>query len=306
MSKQYKIRWSKSDNNELARVVRNYNAKLERLAKNPSRLRNSITEKSRVADTTLIKALPEKTSVREMKSLINTRQDLKRELNTLKRFLEKGAEEIVNTPDTKYNVFVTKFQRKEMSIRAGVVNRRRKKRLDEILGTQAESQGEALGYTIGQIGMGKLDLVSLKPFNAFTPTMKQEDVHRKYKHLKMESKSSYYNDQDAIVKENFIKALSWNFDQELVDELISHIDDMSVRDFMKIFRREGNTFEWAYLPESDEVFNTIQYLKKAYGLDAELETSDSIIGDKLKEIYRKENKASKKRTKKKSKKSKRG
>ena len=33
MSKQHKIRWKQSDNQELARVVRNFNAKLKRLEK---------------------------------------------------------------------------------------------------------------------------------------------------------------------------------------------------------------------------------------------------------------------------------
>lgn len=286
MSKQYKIRWTKSDNNELARVVRNYNAKLERLAKNPSRLRNEITEKSRVADTTLINALPEKTSVREMKSLINTRQDLKRELNTLKRFLEKGAEELVNTPDTKYNVFVTKFQRKEMSIRAGVVNRRRKRRLDSILESEATSGGEALGYKVGQIGMGKIDLVSLKPFNAFTPTMKQIDIRYKWKSLLYESQSDFYEKEDARVKESFIKGIKWNFDSLYTEELIEYLEKMPVSQFMKIFRKEGNTFEWLYEPDPDEDFYVIEHIKKAYGMNVELLDSRDIVGSELKKKYK--------------------
>ena len=298
MSKQYKIRWTKSDNQELARVVRNYNAKIDRLAKNPKRLRNEITEKSRVADTTLIKALPEKMSLREMKSLINTRQDLKRELNTLKRFLEKGAEELVNTPDTKYNVFVTKFQRKEMSIRAGVVNRRRKRRLDAILETEATSGGKELGYKVGDIGMGRIDLVSLKPFNAFTPTMKQEDIKHKWKALFTESQSDFYDKQDDQVKENFIKGLKWNFDTIDSRPLVEHLENMSVSEFMKIFRKEGNTFEWIYEPDDDLDRHVLEYLMDAYGMDYEPHSSSKIIGDELHDKYVKEDRKRQKVSKK--------
>lgn len=302
MSKQYKIRWSKSDNQELARVVRNYNAKIERLAKNPNRLRNEITEKSRVADTTLIKALPEKISIRELKSLINTRQDLKRELNTLKRFLVKGAEELVNTPDTKFNVFVTKFQRKEMSIRAGVINRRRKSRLDTILESEATSGGKDLGYKVGDIGMGRIDLVSLKPFNAFTPTMKQEDIKYKWRALMTESQSDFYDKQDEQVKENFIKGLLWNFDYRYSEDLIDHLQKMSTSEFMKIFRKEGNTFEWIYEPDDDQDYHVLEYLKKSYGLGYVPLVSSEIVGKELEEKYRKEEQKRKRRKKSKTKK----
>ena len=57
MAKQYKIRWKQSDIEELRRVVSNFNKKLKRLQ-----------SKEEYAKVTL----PEKASIKELKSLINT------------------------------------------------------------------------------------------------------------------------------------------------------------------------------------------------------------------------------------------
>ena len=74
MSKYHKINWREEDTKELTRVVRNFNAKIQRLSKTNPGITN---------------LLPEKVSASELKNLINTRQDLKRELNALKRFSKR-------------------------------------------------------------------------------------------------------------------------------------------------------------------------------------------------------------------------
>ena len=73
MSKYHKIRWNESDSRELEKAVRNFNAKVTRLAKNNPQNKS---------------ALPEKVQVRQLKELINTRNDLKREINS---FLSKES-----------------------------------------------------------------------------------------------------------------------------------------------------------------------------------------------------------------------
>lgn len=299
MSKQYRIRWTKSDNQELARVVRNFNAKVKRLAENPNRLRNETINELKVTNETIKNALPELTSVKQLKSLINTRQDLKRELNTLKRFTEKGSEELTVVPDSKYNVIVTKWQRKEMGIRTSVINRRRKTRLEKLQSTRLKSRGQDLGYTLDQIGMGRIEEVSLKPFNAFTKTMHQTDIKYKWRHIMQESQSDYYDKQDYQVKENFLKGLRWNFDYNDTKDLIEHIEKMPIDEFLKKFNQEGGTFEWLYIPEWEEEQNALKGLKQTYGLEESIETSNEIISSEIE-------KKKKKKTRKKSKRNKRG
>lgn len=299
MSKQYRIRWTKSDNQELARVVRNFNAKVKRLAENPNRLRNDTINELNISNETIKNALPEQMSVKQLKSLINTRQDLKRELNTLKRFTEKGSEELIIVPDTKYNVIVTKWQRKEMGIRTAVINKRRKTRLEKLQATKLKSRGEDLGYTLDQIGMGRIEEVSLKPFNAFTGGMRQSDIRYKWRHILQESQSDYFDKQDYAVKENFLKGLRWNFDYNDVKDLIEHIEKMPIDVFLNKFNSEGGTFEWLYLPEYEEQIHAIRGMEQTYGVDRVPETSSDIITSET-------NKKNKKRKAKKRKKTKRG
>ena len=159
MSKQHKIRWRESDTKELARVVKNYNAKIRRLKnKDPQKYKNTLPQfyDSKTDSYT------EKLSVGQLKEIINTRQDLQREINSLKRFTKRGSEELVTVPDNDYNLQLTKWQKTEMTRRVAVINRRRKKRLEEIQETEMTSRGEKLGYTRGQLGMGKQQEVELR------------------------------------------------------------------------------------------------------------------------------------------------
>lgn len=234
MSRQYNIRWKQSDNDELKRVVRNFNDKIRRLEKKNPKLKN---------------VLPEKVSVRQMKELIETRQDLQRELNALKRFSKRGAEEIVDVPDNDYNLKTTKWQKQEMTRRVAIINRKRKKRLEEVLETPIKSRGEELGYTKGQLGMGKQEEVSLTPMNAFTPKMSRQDLQYKFKNIMKESQSSYWNKRDIIMKENYIKSLEENFNPNDIKEIVDAIDHMSFKEFRKIFDEEGGNFELSYPPD---------------------------------------------------------
>ncbi len=226
MSKRSRIRWTSADEQELRRVVKNFNAKISRLEKkNPH-------EKD---------ALPERVTVRQIRELITTRQDLRRELNALQRFSRRGAEELVPVPSNKYNLQITRWQRTEMQRRAGVINRRRKKRLNEIIDIEAESRGEKLGYTIGDIGMGKAEELSLSPVKAFTPSMSRKDLKKKDSMLHKESQDGYWNKREQLLKSTYIKSLETNFSADDVADIIEAIDRMDFAEFYRIFKANGGS-----------------------------------------------------------------
>lgn len=249
MSKYHRIRWSESDNKELARVVKNFNAKIDRLnKKDPSKMLNSLPEGMKVNKN----ALPEKVSVGQLKELIKTRQDLKRELNSLKRFSKKGAEKIELVPDTDYNLQVSNWQRKEMNRRVGIINKRRKERLDMI----REVGVEGHDFTLGQLGMGKQAENELKPTSSFYRTMSQTDLKWKWKSLRAEMQSSYFTEKDYRVKENYIKGLTDNYAEKDVKDVIKAIEKMDIKDFLdKFLSVDLNTFEWASGPPNQEDYN---------------------------------------------------
>lgn len=249
MPRYHKIKWRESDSKELKRVVRNYNAKITRLAKKNPQIEN---------------VLPEKVSVAQMKELINTRQDLKRELNALKRFSKRGAEEIVIVPNTDYNLKITKWQKTEMNRRIGVINRKRAKRLDELSKIEMKSRGKKLGYTKEQFGMGKATEISLKPMNAFTRRMNQADLKWKWKGILKESQSDYFTQKDFRLRENYIKALSQNYNVNDIQDVIDGINKMDIGEFLVTFEEEGGNLELAYPPNREQYEAYVTGLKATW------------------------------------------
>lgn len=245
MSKQYKIKWSEQDIEELNRVVKNYNAKITRLNKKDP-------ENSRI--------IPEKVTTTELRELIKTRQDLKRELNALKRFSKRGSEIIVDVPDTEYNVKITKWQLTEMNRRVGIINRKRKSRLEEIQNTELQAGGKSLGYTQGQLGMQPAELNSLKPMNTFIPTMTQRDINLRWKSIQKQSQNEYFNLKDEQCRINFINSIRDNFNENDVKDVIQAIENMDLKSFVANFRKTGSSFELNY-PDREKYFEFVNQLK---------------------------------------------
>ena len=182
--------------------------------------------------------------------------------------MEKGAEELItisdsSIDDSNYNLKTTKYQKNEISIRLGVINRRRKKRMQEMQDIYIEDArtGESLGYTRGEFGMGKAEINSLKPLKnpldniddtAGGQRKSYKDIRKFYKHVQKESASNWYDKKDETLKENYIRELEKNFNPEDISEVIDSIDNMDFKDFYKGLQKEGGVkagFEWLYPEE---------------------------------------------------------
>lgn len=249
MSRKYNIRWSQNDEAELKRVVKNFNAKLTRLAKKDPKNQN---------------ALPERVSAANLKNMIQSRQDLNRELNALRRFSERGAEELVDIPDNYYNEKITKWQRTEMNRRAGQVNRNRKIRREKIFGTEATDRGKPLGYS-ASVTMSEEEKAALQPIKVFTKFQNRADINQKYRTLVKQSQTAYWNARDNALKEGYIKALRQNLGTTAaVEEVIAHIENMDPGEFRKKFDSEGTKFEVAYPGNQDVKMENISLLRSIW------------------------------------------
>ena len=185
--------------------------------------------------------------------MISTRQDLNRELNALRRFSRRGAEIIVEAPDNDYGSRTTKWQRSEMNRRIGVINRRRKHRLDTLNEVEMENSGGKLGYTVGQmVGMGSASKNSLSPMKSFTPGMNQNDIKWKFRSIMNESRSDYFYDKDNQLRENYIKSLEENYRSRDIKGVIATIRDMDINEFLLKFEAKGDAFEFSYPPDEDQ------------------------------------------------------
>lgn len=244
MPKFHKIRWTEDDSRELEKAVRNFNAKISRVGKKNPEIKN---------------ALPEKQSVRALKRIITTRQDLKKTINMLKRFSRRGMETIEIVPGSDYNTKLTKWQRIEMNRMKAIVNRRRKARLEELEELEMSDRGQKLGYTRGQLRMGTSSEAALKPMNAFYRTMGYTDLQKRFESLFAQSQSDYYTKQDYKVKANYLKGLIQNYEWGDIKEIYEHIEDMDIKEFMLTFEEEGGTFEIISPPAMKKLHKQIDY-----------------------------------------------
>lgn len=246
MSKQHKIRWRESDLIELRRAVKNFNAKLNRIEKKNPELAKYLPKFSQTTYDEYGNKLVEFTdrvTVKQMKELITTRQDLKREINALRRFSKRGAEDIITIPGTEYNIKTTRWQKTEMNRRIGVINRKREERLKQIQETMVTDKGKETGYTRGDIGMGRLELAEVSKMNAFTPKMTQTDLRWKWRSIQSESQSDYFTDKDERLRANYIKGIKEHYNYEDVKDVIESIQNMDMGDFLKTFYAEDIAME---------------------------------------------------------------
>lgn len=228
MSRKYNIRWTDADNQEIAKAVKNFNAKITRLEKKLGPQKEN--------------ALPERVSAKALKELVTTRRDLKRELNALRRFSKRGAEELVQLPDNDYNTTITKWQRNEMSRLGAIRNQKRKERYKDVFDLPAMSGGKELGYTVGQqmeyIGMGKIAENELKPTPTFTPSMSRTGAHYRFKALKLETRDAYWHEKEERLRQAYIKGITENYNIKDVEDIISTIENMEFNEFYKKFLQD--------------------------------------------------------------------
>lgn len=306
MSEIHKIRWKQSDYDDLRKTVKNFNAKISRLEKRiQSQIDKSDDGQERIRLRQQMAALPEKVTQKEMKDIIHTRQDLKRELNSLKRFSKRGAEELTNIPIDDDTVQITKWQKNEMSRRVAVINRRRADRLEVVQNYQVKQQGKDVGYTIGDVGMGKVDEVSLRPMNAFTPKMNRRDVNKRFKAIKKESSVAHWSNKEIALKENVIKGIEANYKgmfPEETEELIKAISKMSFKEFYKRFMEEPGEMEIVSPPpgsDMDEMMRiNMEALKSTWIPEYVSPMLDDVehLKDDLKQKHSKEGKEAKQKT----------
>lgn len=260
MSKQYNIKWREQDEKELRRVVRNFNDKLRRLVKENPENQNILPQ----FWNEQTQQFESRVTIQNLKELIQTRADYNRQLNMLKRFGRRGAEEIIEAPTNEYGARTTKWQKYEMARMAQIVNRRRRERLENLENVKMlDSYGE-LGYTLGQrFGMGLASKNSLNPIKTFTASQTQADLKQKVRALMRESASNYAKDRDLMLKENFINELRKNYNEADISDVIERIRSMDDDLFVLKFEARGDKFELAYPPDrgSDEYWNYVSELK---------------------------------------------
>lgn len=181
MPRQYNIKWRNKDKTRLSNTVRQFNAKITRtLKKNPE----------------LAPYLPERLTVQGLRDKIQTRQDFNREIKSARRFLKPGAE----TPVTSATgIRTTRWEKREIGIKVGVINRRRNRELKKMNPTTEKGT------------MGTIRENNLRPKKYDIDKIKASDWDMFVYGVEKQIMSEYTAQKNELYKQNFIKAVKTAF-----------------------------------------------------------------------------------------------
>ena len=177
MQKRYNIKWRESDKKELSKAVRKFNAKRTRLLKQVPELEEF---------------LPPKQSVKTLRESIKTRRDFRNEINSIERFMQKGAEKPIVTAE---GVKTTAYEKKELGIKIRAINARR----------AAERKRANVSTEKGT--MGTIRANNLQPKQVNIDKIKKSDWNKFVESVEKQARDSYSQEKYERYKENFIKGL---------------------------------------------------------------------------------------------------
>lgn len=184
MQKRYNIKWRDTDEKALAKAVRKFNAKRTRLLKQVPELEEF---------------LPAKLSTKELKKAIKTRRDFNNEINSIERFMQKGAEKPIVT---KEGVKTTAYEKREIGIKVRAINARR----------AAERKKANVSTEKGT--MGTIRANNLLPKQVNLDKVKKSDWRKFVESVEKQARDSYSADKYERYKENFIKGLENAFGEK--------------------------------------------------------------------------------------------
>ena len=230
MANQSLIRWKKGDYITLGKAVSQFNKKIAELEKLETKV-----------------SLPEKLNYSNIKEDIKTRQELKRYINSLKRFQNEGQSEVY---ENEAGQRITKWERQELLNRQKIAENRLKKELE---GLQLARER---GTSSREYRMGSETFRSVK---ATLDSFKNLEFAKGYEFERIKRRILEYGTYDfemrksIIYKENFLNSL---FNLATTDDAFSKVYDYFSKiknplRFFEVTRRSNileDFFQWYQNP----------------------------------------------------------
>lgn len=226
MAGKSKIRWRKSDEKELQRIVNNYNAKLRRL------------EKSR---PDLAEFLPSRITKKSAMKSIETRADFKRVTASLQRFSQRGAENpVISSRGAK----ATQWEIDEFKRKQAIENARRTRERKALEAKEVKIAGKGQGKTRSQMGSVKDN--ELKPSRKKFENMSQGDWQKAKELMERRLLAGYTEEQRKLMQINYMRGM---LHEGYDEELIKYISTIPTEKFFEITQTdETATIDFIYDP----------------------------------------------------------
>ena len=218
------IRYDKKLNQEINKVIKNFNQKITRLEK---------MEKDLI--------LPEKITKKDLKENYYTRTDLRRKLKELKRYSNRGVEETVTT---KGGVTLSKYELQNIQIESRRIKSNLTREIKKLKVTAPKVFGKEQAMTFAQMGdQYYLNLQARRnALNKGKITELSKEQLQQYNQLlkKTRKNKEYYNN---LFKENYQNMLTdlgyfYGYDNKKLNDLKEKINKLDSDKFLKLFREE--------------------------------------------------------------------
>lgn len=221
------IKWKQSDFMQLGKAVKEFNRKINRL-----QVEN-------------IDYLPDTIEYQDLRDSITTRNELKRVLNSLKRFKKEGAEDLYTTASGEQ---LTNWERGELRIQSAIATRRLKKELVNL------NLPKENGFSRVQMGSERA-----RKIEAQIDNMKGLEKLRGYEFEKAKDRikkwgtSDYEMKKAIIYRENYMNTLKKYSHLDNYDELIKKLDKYkNPIEFYNLMSKNELTVDLTY--QSDQFF----------------------------------------------------
>lgn len=191
--------------------------------------------------------LPGRLNPEELKKIASSKEELKSMLADYKGFLKRGAEELVELPETKHNIKLTKWQISVMEDRIADINYNREKELQAWKETQVKYGGKEAGYTQGQARMDKGDFGEFAPMKLYNYSSTYSDMREKMRLIMRESQEGYWDARTELSRINYTETMDQIIGNHPIGKmLLKHIKSLPLEDFKRTLKAEDDLWLLLY------------------------------------------------------------
>lgn len=226
MSKQYNIRWGRSDYSRLSHLIRKVNKKVFEIeVKRPD----------------IAGYQPAMLDYQDVKADIKTRKDFNNFINKYNRYLREGVEETIKSDR---GAIASKFAVREFEIAQRAENARRRATAKRLGEKEVTIAGKETG--VKRAEMGKIKENAVRPSQKKFKNQSQREWELASRLFDRKMQSSYNDEQQQKMIENYVKGL---IAEGYSDELQQLMNKIPVDKFREILDTdETASFDFIYDP----------------------------------------------------------
>ena len=219
------IRYDKKLNQEINRVIRNYNAKIRRIEK---------------YDDSFNYQLPEKITKQNLKQSVYTRNELRRKLNELKRYSQREVEKSMQTPG---GYILSRYEFENLKREKARVKRNITREIKRLESEKPRVFGKQQSMTFAQMGDSYyLNLKAKREQLEKKIEMLKGDEFKRYEKLVYKTGRSHEY-QSSLFRDNYEKMLTdlgyyTGYDSKKLEVLKDKLNKLNNRQFYKLFQNE--------------------------------------------------------------------